>query len=64
MLTLIENGEIYAPAPRGKGSVFLANEKIEKIGRIRRSALDDLGCDHEVFDPATLSLYEADGAKS
>jgi beta-aspartyl-dipeptidase (metallo-type) len=50
MLTLIENGEIYTPDPRGKTSVLLANEKIEKIGKVSRRSLDELGCEYEVID--------------
>src|SRR5688572_25646222 len=50
MLTLIENGEIYGPTPRGKASLFLANEEIEKTGTVSRRALDELDCDYEVLD--------------
>ena len=50
MLTLIENGDVYAPEHRGPQSVLLIGERIEKIGRINRRALDDLGCDYEVID--------------
>ncbi|HEX6574961.1 MAG TPA: hypothetical protein VF042_08300, partial [Gemmatimonadaceae bacterium] len=50
MITLIENGEIYAPEPIGRQSILLTNEKIEKIGSIDRRALDRLGCEYEVID--------------
>lgn len=50
MLTLIENGEVYAPEPRGRQSVLLANEQIEKIGKVSRRSLDELGCEYEVID--------------
>jgi beta-aspartyl-dipeptidase (metallo-type) len=32
MLTLIENGEIYAPEPQGRQSVLLIGDKIARIG--------------------------------
>ena len=38
MLTLIENGEVYAPAPLGRKSFLLANGKILKIGETNRRA--------------------------
>ena len=50
MLTLIENGEIYAPERRGQGDILLANGQIEKIGSIDRRKLDALGVEHEVID--------------
>ena len=50
MLTLIENGDVYAPEPKGRQPVLLANEKIEKIGKVTRRALDELGCEYEVID--------------
>src|SRR5437660_6143638 len=50
MLTLIENGEIYAPEPKGRLSVLLSGNKILKIGAIDRRALDRLVVDYEVID--------------
>ena len=50
MLTLIENGDIYAPEHKGQAPVLLANGTIEKIGKVSRRALDDLGCEYEVID--------------
>jgi beta-aspartyl-dipeptidase (metallo-type) len=50
MLTLIENGDVYAPEHKGRQPVLLANGKIEKLGRVNRRALDELGCDYEVID--------------
>jgi len=32
MLTLIENGEIYAPEPQGRQPVLLIGDKIARIG--------------------------------
>ena len=32
MLTLIENGELYAPEPRGRQPVLLFGDKIWRIG--------------------------------
>src|SRR5215204_3557409 len=50
MLKLIENGEIYAPEPLGKGSLLLAQNVILKIGEIKRSAVEALGVECEVID--------------
>jgi beta-aspartyl-dipeptidase (metallo-type) len=50
MLKLIENGEIYAPAPRGKSSLLLARDIILKVGKISRRAVEALGVECEVVD--------------
>jgi beta-aspartyl-dipeptidase (metallo-type) len=50
MLTLIHNGEVYAPKPLGKQDILLANGTIEKIGSVDRWKLDALGLEHEVVD--------------
>src|SRR5262249_60115803 len=50
MLTLIENGFVYAPEPRGVQSVLLAGDRIEKIGEIDRRALESAGVDLEIVD--------------
>lgn len=42
VLTLIENGELYDPVPRGKQSLLLANDRVEKVGHVDRRALDAL----------------------
>jgi beta-aspartyl-dipeptidase (metallo-type) len=50
MLTLIENGEIYAPAPLGHGDVLILNNRIAKIGEVDRRALSSLGLELDVID--------------
>jgi len=50
MLLLIEGGELYDPVPRGRKSVLIANDRIEKIGSVDRRALDALGLEYEVID--------------
>jgi beta-aspartyl-dipeptidase (metallo-type) len=50
MLTLIENGEIYAPEPHGKNSILLAGEKILKIGKIHRRVVESLDVELDVID--------------
>lgn len=50
MLTLIENGEIFAPAPMGKSSVLLAGNQILKIGKIDRRIVESIGVGCEVID--------------
>ena len=50
MFILIENGELYCPEPRGRGSVLIANDVIEKVGNVDRRGLDTLGVEYEVID--------------
>src|SRR5688572_32612648 len=50
MLTLIENGEIYAPERRGQTSILLGAEKILKIGDINRQSLESLHFKLDVID--------------
>ncbi|CAA9472192.1 MAG: Isoaspartyl aminopeptidase @ Asp-X dipeptidase [uncultured Solirubrobacteraceae bacterium] len=50
MHTLIENGEVYAPARQGRRSVLLAEATIAAVGRVNRHALESLGVEHEVVD--------------
>lgn len=50
MLTLIENGEVYAPEPRGRAPVLLLGDKIAKIGDIDRRRAESLGLPVEVID--------------
>ena len=50
MLLLIENGELYDPIPRGPQSILIANDRIEKVGRVDRRVLDALGAEHGVID--------------
>ena len=50
MIILIENGDVYAPEHKGRQSVLLFNDRIEKIGNVNRKALDELGCEYEVID--------------
>jgi beta-aspartyl-dipeptidase (metallo-type) len=50
-LTLIENAEIHAPEPQGRGSILLANDSILRTGRVDRAAVEALG-DVDVLDAA------------
>jgi beta-aspartyl-dipeptidase (metallo-type) len=50
MLTLVENGELYAPEKRGRGSVLLVDGKIGRIGQIDRSAVEAVGLELQVID--------------
>jgi beta-aspartyl-dipeptidase (metallo-type) len=58
MLTLIENGFVYAPEPRGVQSVLFAGDRIEKIGGVDRRALEAAGLDLEVIDARTSAWRE------
>ncbi|HEY6189146.1 MAG TPA: amidohydrolase family protein [Pyrinomonadaceae bacterium] len=49
MLTLIENGEIYAPAPLGCRDVLILNDRIAKIGEVDRRALRALGLELQII---------------
>ena len=51
MLTLIENGEVYAPEPRGKKPVLLAGDKIARVGETDpKVAAPLLGLELDVID--------------
>src|SRR5688500_6034596 len=50
MFVLIENGAIYDPEPRGVQSLLIANERIEKVGKVDRRALDALDVEYEDID--------------
>src|SRR5215210_2326475 len=50
MLILIEDAEVYAPEPKGRQDVLIANGQIEKVGRLDRRKLDALGIEYEVID--------------
>jgi beta-aspartyl-dipeptidase (metallo-type) len=50
MLTLIENGDVYAPEPRGRQSVLLVDSKIGVVGEVDRRAVEQLGCEFAVVD--------------
>jgi beta-aspartyl-dipeptidase (metallo-type) len=50
MLTLIENGEIYAPAPLGRRDVLILHNRIALIGEVDRRALTLLGLELDLVD--------------
>jgi beta-aspartyl-dipeptidase (metallo-type) len=50
MLTLIENGEIYAPAPEGVNSILLGFDKILQIGDASRRALESMNLEVDYVD--------------
>ena len=50
MFVLIENGSVYAPEPKGIQSVLIANDRIEKVGKVDRRALDALDVEYEHID--------------
>ncbi|HKP12394.1 MAG TPA: amidohydrolase family protein [Blastocatellia bacterium] len=52
MLTLIENGELFAPEPRGRQSVLLCAGKVVKVGAVDRRAIEALGVEVDVIDAA------------
>ena len=56
MLTLIENGFVYSPEPRGVQSLLMAGDRIEKIGDVDRLAIEASGLDLEVIDASDCLL--------
>jgi beta-aspartyl-dipeptidase (metallo-type) len=50
VITLIENGEVYAPTPRGRQSVLLLDGTIARIGAVDRRALESLSVECDVVD--------------
>lgn len=54
MITLIKNGEIYAPEYLGNQSILLINEKIVKIGEINEAKISGLPLEVDVIDATGL----------
>jgi len=50
VITLIENGEVYAPAPLGRQSVLLLDGTIARVGAVDRRAAESLGVECDVID--------------
>ncbi|HKP73531.1 MAG TPA: amidohydrolase family protein [Pyrinomonadaceae bacterium] len=50
MLTLVENGEVYAPSPLGRQDVLILDRRIARVGEVDRSSLASLGLELEVVD--------------
>lgn len=50
MLTLIENGDLFAPEQRGKASVLLLDGRIGKVGNVDGAAVERLGIECNVID--------------
>ncbi|MGH9768802.1 MAG: amidohydrolase family protein [Blastocatellia bacterium] len=50
MLTLIENGFVYSPEPRGVQSVLFVGDRIAKIGDVDRRKVEASGLDLDVID--------------
>jgi beta-aspartyl-dipeptidase (metallo-type) len=49
---LIQNGEVYAPEPRGRASVLMCGRSIVRVGSVDRAALERLGVPCDVIDAA------------
>jgi beta-aspartyl-dipeptidase (metallo-type) len=56
MLTLIENGEIYAPERRGINSILIAFGKILKLGDVDRRAVESLGVEIDYIDASNCFI--------
>lgn len=52
MLTLIENGEVYAPEPRGRAGVLLVGDRIGLVGAVDRRAVEAAGLEVLAVDAA------------
>src|SRR5215212_2761818 len=52
MVVVIENGEVFTPAPIGKADVLLIGDTIQKIGAVNREALAKLDVETEFVDAA------------
>jgi beta-aspartyl-dipeptidase (metallo-type) len=50
MFTLIENGEVYGPEPRGRSAVLLVNDRVATVGAVDRRAVLALGVPCDVID--------------
>jgi beta-aspartyl-dipeptidase (metallo-type) len=50
MVTLILNGQIYGPEPKGEADVLILGDKLAGIGPIDRGAVEALGVELEIID--------------
>ena len=50
MVTLIVNGEVYGPKPKGTADVLILGGKIARIGRVDRAAVEGLGVEVNIID--------------
>ena len=50
MFTLIAGAEVYDPAPVGKRSILVVDERIQKVGDIDQAAVERLGIEYDVID--------------
>lgn len=50
MLTLVENGEVYAPAALGRRDVLILDRRIARVGEVDRAALAALQIELETID--------------
>jgi beta-aspartyl-dipeptidase (metallo-type) len=50
MLTLIENGEVYAPEPKGRADLLLVGGRVARVGAVDRRALEASGLDVTLID--------------
>ncbi|HEY0408151.1 MAG TPA: beta-aspartyl-peptidase [Pyrinomonadaceae bacterium] len=49
-MTLIKNGEVYTPEPKGRSDVLLLGNHIARIGRVDERALEALALDTVIID--------------
>src|SRR5919205_153864 len=47
---IVDNGEVYDPAPRGPCSVLVIGDRIARVGEVDRRGLDVLGLEYDVID--------------
>jgi beta-aspartyl-dipeptidase (metallo-type) len=50
VILLVENGEVFAPEPRGRASVLCLDRRIAVVGEVDRAAVEAVGVDVEVVD--------------
>lgn len=50
MFLLIEGGDVYDPAPLGKRSILIVDERIQKVGQVERAAVERLDVECEIVD--------------
>jgi beta-aspartyl-dipeptidase (metallo-type) len=50
MMLLVQGGDLYDPAPRGRAAVLVAGGAVLKVGEVDRKALDALRVEYEVID--------------
>ena len=58
MITVITDGEVYAPKPRGKADVLLLGDRIARVGSVNLRAAEELDDEHHGLGARHIMFVE------